>query len=64
MPLDRRGNLRLNVVVFARPLDQPVPCSCETHALPCAMTQHFVLTLSVNGEPEEPWLVLEVEGHA
>lgn len=64
MALDRRGNLRVDVVVYARPIDDPVPCWCETHALPCGLTQHFVLTVSVNGGPEEPLLVVRGEGHA
>lgn len=63
MPLDRRGNLRMDLVFFVRPLDDPSPHWCEEHGLPCRLEQQFVLTRSVNGGPEEPIEVVRGEGH-
>ena len=64
MALDRRGNLRVDVVVFVRPLDDPVPLWCEDHALPCRLQQHFLVLMAVNGGPEEFVEVVRGEGHA
>lgn len=64
MPLDRRGNLRVDCVVFVRPLDDVSPQWCEEHALPCLLVQHFVVTMSLNGGEEEVVEVVRGEGHA
>ena len=64
MPLDRRGNLRVNVVVFVRPLDEPSPHWCDEHALPCLLIQHFAVTMSRDGGEEEVVEVVRGEGHA
>lgn len=64
MPLDRRGNLRVDVVVFVRPLDDVSPHWCEEHALPCLLVQHFAVTMQIGDGPEEIVEVVRGEGHA
>ena len=64
MAFDRKGNLHVDLVVFVRPLDDPSPQWCEEHALPCRLVQHFAVTMSRNGEPEEIVEVVRGEGHA
>lgn len=63
MALDRRGNLKVECIVFVRPLDEPSPCWCEEHGLPCLLVQHFAVTMMLNGGPEEIVEIVRGEGH-